>query len=321
MSVLLPLAGQASVDLRTGSFSESIQDFPLSRTDEFQRLYQSRSTRTGNFGFGWCTLMDNRIVKVNEKKILLETCETAKDRTDYHRASLGEWHSDATTHERILERGTLWQRISPQGQTQFYDAGSGRLIGWTGGKGEIARVIRDQEGRPTALLAFQGHRLDFATDNLGRIVRARSSTGTGLVYRYYGSDLIEVLEGGRSKWRYDYDHRHNLTQLYRSGQKLIHNFYDDRDRITGFEKGPCRDRYKYSDENRPRFSSISVGVIRECAKENPQTGWMRFHYQIKGKEKLFRGFEVSTEEGQKVFILDPVTGSLKNITPIRNGGL
>ena len=156
-----------------------------------KRTFNSRNDMPREFGLGFTWAWGTRVQLRGDTVAVLEPEGAivlyAADGKDVYRARTGgTW---------VEKKSDGWSRFLPaEGMSERFDA-RGHLVERKSIEGFATKVLRDGDGRPTALVAANGRRITFKVDGNGRVVEAKSPVET-VVYRYDGNKLVSVEKNG-----------------------------------------------------------------------------------------------------------------------------
>ncbi len=211
---MVSATGHAAVDLGDLSYQVSADDFGLVRS------YNSRRMREGLFGFGWCSVLETKLVFDAEGNPKVSTCDGIL--------------RDHVPRVRLSGSNSAWIWSQGQGLSSVFRFDSqGRLI-FVGPKltqgYEIERTIDSlvltwagdikffelkERRKPPTRIVF--HLLNL--DGLLPVVHKIQVPGTKQqhVFQYRENLLVEVKGESQSE-QYAYDPDRNMTQLQRAPQ-------------------------------------------------------------------------------------------------------
>jgi len=259
--VLISLPAFATVNVREGAYLHSAVDFDgREHHDAFrlERLYNSRSSFSGLFGFGWCTSFDSGLRKISDGRLSLFTCGAADEIRFLPVAGPGErvreWRAENAPAERLLFADDpphgRWMRPTARGDVESYDAETGRLVGITDRAGRILRLLYDPNGR-LKRIETPSSSLQFAHDPESGRITAIETAGDPrrALYQYQGADLVRATRPHQEVWAYRYDSLHNLTALSLNGRMEETVSYEtalDRVRqVARWNESKCEQNFTY----------------------------------------------------------------------------
>lgn len=241
----------AMINVRDGAYRHSVTDLgDNSVHDEFrvERVYQSKTSRIGMFGFGWCTELEAKLEERARQAKSLYDCRLGYEiryRRDPDRP--GDWVADNATQERLIHARGRLIRPKARGGFETYDENTGRLVGITDRAGRVLEVRHDAQGRLLEITdAAKRHRIQFDYSQSQRVSRV-SFGREDVSYAFTEDDLIESRSRRRRRvYAYSYDEFHNLESVRRDGIVTEQMTYDrDTDRVLSVRNGPCESRVSY----------------------------------------------------------------------------
>lgn len=215
--LLLSYSSRAEVNMLTGSFI-------YKKENPIQRIYRSRSLQTGFWGFGWCSILDEKLV-FGPHKISYFDCLEGR--------------------EKIVER----PQISHKGEQIFVQIGAIRKIfnqkGWLievqDPEQRKISIQRAPEGFPLSLKR-SGTTFSFTVKNflIYKVVKKNK-----VISKYsYEKDLLvsSNLE------KYKYDTASNLIEIkFENDTKLEISYEQGMDRVASVtDPFQCQKKYNYS---------------------------------------------------------------------------
>jgi YD repeat-containing protein len=298
-TLLLGLGATASADINMmeASFRTTFIDL---RTDglSLTRTYDSRSTYSGLFGFGWCSNLDASVVKEKDTVVLIE-CGTKS------RAKL------ITLQDSYLAK-------SADGILRRFSLDDGRLTGIELPGHTEVRISRARSHLLQGDATGEGNkrnRVLMELDDSSKVVRIESSSPSSTMSADFSYGLDGSLRSVRNAWSntytYDYDRLHNLTHITYPDRTSETLTYDpDRDRVTSFQgRNGCKENYQYTFQVPARsskksslteFHQTSVATLA-CQGSDPTEIRFDFHYRKRpdqrwalSKLRLTRGGKTET---------------------------
>jgi len=230
----LPLITNAAVNMKDASFQRSFIDGGF-----LTRTYSSRTLYNGLFGFGWCSSIESRLAKKDDKWIIYD-CE--KESAD-----------------KLKKVGLQYVRSS-QDFEQVFDH-KGRLIQMTAHQFELKLSYHDDH--PTRI-GFNGKTWHLQYREDGKI-KSLSGANSYYMYDYSGQNLILVQKNNRPVQKFSYDELHNVTEIFGLGKEVI-TYDKDRDWVVELRRTDgCLEKYDYE-------RSDSIQGPKEIAKAEIQCG-------------------------------------------------
>lgn len=240
-----PQAAHGDINMMEASFTTSFIDAQIGESKsplKLTRSYDSRSTYSGLFGFGWCSNLDATLEK-NKNSFTVTTCGKSEE---------AKVSADRATYTRTLNDGTK-QRFSEDGE----------LIGLKSPGHKEVKILRVRTSLPQKAAAEEGKTgLRLELDNFGRVLKLTNKEVTGKVDREalftYSPDgnLITAKNAWSNTYTFQYDRLHNLTLVRYPDQSFERLTYDvDYDRVLSFEgrsqknAASCKETYSYLLEN------------------------------------------------------------------------
>lgn len=214
--------GGEPVRLSSGAFAHEARDVLISGVGldiDVTRHYSNQIYHSGSFGPKWDVWFDARIRKLASGNLYL-----------WSGAARGEFHGvvdGANSYEAPLgcrhqvRRTALGWDVSDRLGTVWRFAADGWISEKRDRFGNLVEVLRDDDGRPTALRDGNGRRLDVSTGPSGRVQRIQDWAGRVWTYGYAGDRLVSVS--------------HPATEDQPSGRTVRYAYVDGADPRTRAE--------------------------------------------------------------------------------------
>ena len=246
----------ADVNVKDASFSTTFIDLDLGHL-KITRTYNSRSTYSGVFGYGWCSNLDQQLQKSGED-LVIATCDRKQVFHRDHTSPALRWITGRLSDGTLEADGDDIIHRDSQGREfeRFAGAPSGG-----GGDSSRIRLFRDAA-------TGEGMRVRLETDPVShKILKIWSPGSEGASYEYNGDDLIKVKNAWKNTYDFTYDKLHNLTQVaYPDHTFEVMSYDTDSDRITSFQgRNSCIERYDYhvsSSRSHKRQETIATKTCR-----------------------------------------------------------
>lgn len=218
----------ANGNLTLGAVDTAIPGVGLTAT--ITRVYNSRSTFSGAFGYGWTSELDRQIVTDPADKNRLAYVEPDGSVHHFTMASDGFYYGPEGLFLKIKKEADGAYTLSPlTGFPQYNFASNGRILSITDAEKNSVTytwslpssiTIKDPANRTIALTL---------TNNL--ITKMTDIAGQTTTYTYTtAGDLATVTVGGKTT-SYRYDSSHNLVQVTSTGGSNAHFVYSSQDRV------------------------------------------------------------------------------------------
>lgn len=243
--ICLSHSAQADINMMEASFKTSFIDAQVEGL-KISRTYDSRSTYSGLFGFGWCSNLDVQLVRLSTAVVIRECGIERPAKVSFDKNSYLFKRSDGSTQRFAVEDGSL-TGIQTPGHTEV--------------------PILRQRGSERRKIFLE----------LDELKRVRKITADGLESDFvYGPD--GTLRSAKNAWsntyKYDYDRLHNLTRIFYPDNTTETLTYDtDHDRVTSFEgRNGCTETYRHTFQKiqTSKILQTSVATLK-CDFEAPQT--------------------------------------------------
>lgn len=245
----------ADINMMEASFKTSFIDAQIDGLN-LTRSYDSRSTYSGLFGFGWCSNLDVEIVRLADSVALRECGTEKKVKVTFETSSYLYKRNDGSIQRFAIEDGSL-TGIKIPGHTEV--------------------PITRGRGSPD-----QRHKVLLELDDAKRVIRVENS---GFTYGPEGN-LLSAKNSWSNTYKYDYDRLHNLTLISypdNTSEKLTYD--TDHDRVTSFEgRNGCTETYRHTFQKiqTSKILQTSVATLK-CATEefpNQKTTETRFDFKF-----------------------------------------
>ena len=224
-----PYLGEHGINFATGNKYLVARDVSLSGPVElsFTRTYNSQSAESGPLGYGWSSVLSERVVEAEGGLTLV--------RHDGRHVAFGANADGSYTAvlgagDRIVRNNGGFRLRKANRDLRDYD-GQGRLL------------AASQAGGLGFTCTYSGDGLSLIRDSLGRELRFSYSGGRLSVlgtpvgefrYSYDGSgNLVELRHPDGTSERYEYDGAHNLRGVIDgAGLRVQSLSYDGSDRVV-----------------------------------------------------------------------------------------
>ncbi len=273
----IPLS-KASVNLQTGGLVKHFVDYRVRNRDKeliFERVYRSRSFSSGYFGYGWCSVFDEKL-KFIGKNIQIDFCnDELTVELSYKKTNL--WQSPTYT---LSKDSSGYVLESKEGISRFYN-----LSGWLSRIKKGIEIARSPNGTPTAVsIGLTKFNIEMSFDGQ-KIIQINSDKKIKTEYSYKNSQLTEVLQNNSSKQTYVYDEDDNLLEIKNSGKLEQEIKYDTvNDRVVQVkDQDQCLLVYQY-DQLSP--AETITRVLKQCEKKQIILGETHFWYESLSKGKV-----------------------------------
>jgi YD repeat-containing protein len=304
---------QAQVNLLEGSYRRTETDV-ISKL-QLLRSYSSRSTRTGLFGFGWCSNLEDHL-KVRGDAVELYRCPHRRPlvfkRGKIHapvqrflsmiRPSAAVYPLEEQVYEsngarngNLRKQPTGWVWTQPDGAWSRFGT-DGLLLEQSFIDGRTLVYDYDSRKKLHGLSLAGGLplRIDLSPET-GLITGLSFSGDERLAFRYQGRNLISV-SGTGEEVLYKYDPLDNLIEIVDAGG-VVKIRYDEEDRVTEL-RSDCRDRFVYRSPRIPL--ELSVKQVQSCPARPRKIRHHRFQFHRDLSEEIYLTTAEITEGNQKL---------------------
>lgn len=207
------------------------------------RTYNSRSSRIGEFGYGWTFNYGARLEPFAGGMTYVES-----DGTEHAYAENGDGTFTAPPgRTMVLTRETGGFALAYPDNVGVRFNSAGLLTEQRDSNGNVLAINRDSAGTPLSIVDATGRTVLTITTTSGRITKIQDVAGRTTQYAYNGDDLISVTASDGRSWQYSYDLGHNLTQMVGSGGVTNSFDYDSDDRMFHHTDANGVDEYIYYD--------------------------------------------------------------------------
>lgn len=276
--LLISPPAYADVNMLEGSFRTTFIDARVAGL-QIERRYDSRSTFTGVFGFGWCSTFDSEL---DTRALKIKDCGKIA----------------AGSNIRYVN-GTYVQTLA-NGLTRTFDADSGVLLALRGRTGSTVAIERPSTAGlrrrlPRAAALGEGMKMRLEFDGLHEnVIALNLPDNTRLRFDYdENRNLLSAQSAWSNTYRYDYDRLHNLTRIsYPDGTAELIDYDADRDRLLKFQgRDGCIETYEHtiSDEAGGR-RQISTARLT-CNGKPKREATFTFGFIIKGGRSFLSSFQ------------------------------
>lgn len=176
--------------------------------------YNSFDKRKGQFGSGWSSPFDQRVLKVTDGVTVSAICASQAGRRDrYARNADGSYAAPPSLNNTLIENanGTFSLR-EKNGTTKSFNA-NGKLIQITDRNGNSLTIAYDATGFMTTLTDASGRTVTFTKGADGRVagITDPANRQFGLLYDSNGN-LTKFTDPLGNAYTYQYDANGNLTK-------------------------------------------------------------------------------------------------------------
>lgn len=282
MLALFPLVSSAEVDLKNGSYEDSLIDIfsaDKNASSNFVRFYNSRATQEGWFGFGWGSVYQTKLIISKEGNlVVLENGLKSEGEFILSNPSAGIY---SLQNQIIKKTTTGYTRELPSGHVEHFNK-NGRLekIVFSQTKPLIHALNYDSNSKLLSVTSNGQKRYVIDWYDNGKIKSITSNDQKSSYYFYDElSNMIKSINDKGSVYLFVYDMNHNLTKIVYSDQKQKILKYDKNSFVTEFTN-ENREVTSYQYESDPQNSKYHfwTNVIKGNNKNIPIT---RHEYEIK----------------------------------------
>lgn len=278
-SIAAPPPAHAEIDPSSGTFLDTWIDFHLPGPGMnlvIRRMYNSRSTQAGLFGFGWCSDLETRLVMSNDPAApgasVIE-CGGGQSTQFIPLASASKQEEKSFVSLSLpietitFERGRH-QRVRPDGIVQYFDS-KGRLDALSDGNNHYWKIQYSDTGVPRVLTDEVGRSLRFTANPDNRIVLIEWPGKAKAEYRYEDKNLVRVKNAWGNSYSYKYDGQHNLIEIAYPDKTRDRIVYDkNRDWVVGlFARNGCTELLAY--EIKQDIQGHTSRIARTCPGSLP----------------------------------------------------
>ncbi|UOF00903.1 RHS repeat domain-containing protein [Bdellovibrio reynosensis] len=319
------ITAQAMVDTSSGSYIHSWIDFEkpgLELAMKLERTYNSRSNRTGWFGYGWCTDLETSI-DVSENGVHFVYCGAGRDVTFRKKGS--SFVSKDPSMGVFTKEGSTYIRTLKDGTREKYNNGVLTEIA----KGEVKLFFKYQEnGLPKEIVDNEGRKVVFTTQKAfvtkAVFVTKKQDGTTPLIndlgkYEYKDDLLVRTVNSWGNAYSYAYDKDKNMVKaVWPGNQKVEMTYSTSSDWITGIKgDGICSEVYDYKLDSSKTPPKYAVVVKKVCV--NNTTIEKSYSYQFSGDTRRVIAHESDNEGIQRRYKFDD-QGNVIEVTEERPRG-
>lgn len=256
----------------TASFKTEFIDLQIDGLT-LSRSYDSRSTYSGLFGFGWCSTLDTELIQTN-RGFNIRECGTRKPATADLKPKLENNSYVVKQNDGVLLRFAL---------------DNGRLTGLQSPGHTEVQILRARRNLPRRDATGEGDKRNqvlLELDDSGRVIRIEAATRADFLYGPEGN-LLSTKNAWSNTYNYKYDRLHNLTEVaYPDNTKETLTYDTDFDRVTSFQgRNSCKEIYRhFVEENTPKkkqLSQLSIATLT-CPHLAPRE--TRFEFKFKKRQ-------------------------------------
>lgn len=270
-ALMLPGTAAAGVSPANGNYYLSYTDYEKSDVVSVGRTYNSVTTFSGIFGYGWSSELEHSL-EVEDDETLVFTWNGGGRTETFRRAPAESASLPVFVHPsgsiRVLAEGG-YEASWRHGQLHRFD-GRGRLVEVDNGEGE-GYVLSYASGVIDRVAFHDGTVLRFTFYSSGKVARIVDADGRSADYHYNSvGDLIRSRDIADNVFEYEYDAGHNLTAIrYADGgsQTLA---YDADGQLADLRlKDGCVEAYRYGANPARREAHYWTWIRKGCEP----TGW------------------------------------------------
>lgn len=275
---MLAPPARAAVDMGSAGYAETWLDYeaPVSELGGphllVSRVYKSRSTYGGLFGFGWCSPFETSLRILPDGGARVSECGSGQSVIYSAGADKKFFTALGSVYEKIVfdDGKKYYTRTLTDGSFQRFDQ-QGRLILSSGSRGGVLRYTYEQD-RLVRAEDEDSRTLRFKYGNGGKISEITSVNGMRLQYEYSpAGDLLSARVTAAEKsapavYRYEYDGFHNLTRaVWPDGSAVSLRYEKSKDWVMEFAgRDGCTEKYRY--EVHETALRHTASVRRECGR-------------------------------------------------------
>ena len=312
----LTLSANASVDVQSSSYKDSWIDLYIkskSAPIAIKRNYQSRSVLTGVFGYGWCTILDHKVIRDKNNYIKILSCSDTSG-TLYTQTQPAPENAPQISNvftagnrpfERVRKINNTYIRSLPDHSVERYND-EGRIIEYVDREGRSLKFKYNRRGHVVRIYS-DIDQIQLRYTRMGRVREIRNRYGVAASYRYKGDNLVQ----GRSAWdnvyQFKYDEFHNLQQIEYPDDTTKHVVFDSiNDRVIGFkDRNDCFESFRYHRVSRLKFET---DYRKEC-EDSIESSSIEFQYKQTSWEETYLDRVVRRIEGRvETTVFDPRFG-------------
>jgi YD repeat-containing protein len=282
-------SASADVNMLDASFRQTFIDAKIASL-KIERSYDSRSTFTGVFGFGWCSTFDTEL---DTKSLTVKDCgrPTANPTTRYTDGTYVQTLKSGLTRIFDADSGALIALRSESGGTVAIESGPG-----ADARRRLPRAAALGEGFKTRPETHLKVTLEY--DALHENITAIQTPTARLLYEYSDKrDLLSAKNAWSNTYRFDYDRLHNLTSArYPDGSEELLTYDSDRDRLTKYQgRDGCIETYEHTiSQSADEKTQISKAFLT-CNGQAKRQAVFRFGFIRKNNQWTLSSFN----RGQK----------------------
>jgi YD repeat-containing protein len=230
-ALAIPQTGHAVVDMKNANYSDSWTDLQFSGTGyalKVQRFYNSRSTFSGIFGFGWCSEFESYIEVTPEGRLSMLECGAGQETlyspakydgkaqsklieelvAHYKKSTPGATdHGANTLREQLGQSSELRAEWAKHAGIAMPDAKKGTV--YTADNLEVDKIIFDGSTYTRSLADGTSQKFNSA----GRLIMVNDKNGNSLRFTYKGSNLSEIIDNAGKKLTFAFAQNKRVKEI------------------------------------------------------------------------------------------------------------
>ncbi len=269
----VPQMGHAVVDMKNANYTDSWTDLQFTGSGyplKVQRFYNSRSTFSGIFGFGWCSEFESYIETTPEGRLSLLECgagqETLYSPAKYDGKTQAKLIEDLVAHYRKVTPGatetganTLREQLGQSSELRaewskhaglaLPDAKKGTI--YTADNLEVDKIVFDGSTYTRSLADGTSQKFNSA----GHLIMINDKNGNSLKFTYKGENLSEIIDNAGKKLTFSFGQNKRVKEITGpAGAKAEYKFKAE-DLIE--VKNMWKNKYSYNYDETHNLTRIS----------------------------------------------------------------
>jgi YD repeat-containing protein len=272
-TLAFPQVGHAVVDMKNANYSDSWMDLQFTGTGyalKVQRFYNSRSTFSGIFGFGWCSEFESNIEITPEGRLSLLECgagqETvyspskydAKAQTKlidelvahYRKSTPGATDQGANTlREQLAQSTELRAEWAKHAGLPTPDAKKGTV--YTADNLEVDKILFDGTSYTRSLADGTSQKFNSS----GHLTMIADKNGNNLKFTYKGDTLSEVIDNTGKKLTFTFAQNKRVKEITGPGGAKAEYKFKGEDLLE--VKNMWKNKYTYDYDETHNLTKIN----------------------------------------------------------------
>jgi YD repeat-containing protein len=288
---LFPQTGHAVVDMKNANYSDSWLDLQFNGSGyalRVQRFYNSRSTFSGIFGFGWCSEFETAIEKTPEGRLKLVECGAGQETiyspakfdaksmeklidqlvANYKKTTPGATEMGASTlREQLQQSADLRSEWAKHAGLSIPEVKKG--VVYSADNLEVEKIVFDGTNYVRSIADGTAQRFDSA----GRLVMMNDKNGNSLKLSYSGELLREIVDNTGKKLTFAFNQNKRVKEITGPGGAKAEYKFKGEDLVD--VKNMWKNKYTYQYDETHNITRINFpdGTFKALAY-NQKMDWV-----------------------------------------------